>query len=89
MPNIICQAEINLDFEVFCGSCESGLCNNTTTRLSRSREYPQIVVDVCPYCIGEKNNEIEKLENDIDELKEEIERLNHKLNEYEEETQID
>lgn len=86
MPNIKCQTEVevDIDFEVFCGTCNNGLCNNTETRLSRTRSHPQIVVEVCQDCISEKDEEIENLKNEIEELKEEIIRLNNKIDEYEE-----
>lgn len=49
--------EFDIDFEVFCGRCGDGLCNNSSTRLSRNRGEPQVVVNPCQTCLTEERNE--------------------------------
>jgi uncharacterized Zn finger protein (UPF0148 family) len=61
----------NLDFEVFCG-----LCQQSDTRESRSRNYPQVTVEACHKCVSaardgaldECNRTISELESKIAEL---------------------
>jgi hypothetical protein len=38
-------------FEVFCGTCGAGLCNQSDTRKSRHRGENQVTVEVCEKCI--------------------------------------
>jgi RNase P subunit RPR2 len=67
---------ISLDFEVFCGTCGAGLCNQSNTRHSRSRSYAQVTVDVCENCLENARQEIRSdLENQIQELQDRIIRL--------------
>ena len=77
------SVDVEINFEVYCGTCGDGLCNNTSTRLSRNRQQLQIVVDVCENCISdlrnEKDKDIEVLESELEELKEKIAELNEQL----------
>ena len=68
------ETEIEIDFEVFCGTCGAGICGNTTTRESRRRGYAQVVVDVCDVCIKQKDDEIDELKDRISQLEEELEK---------------
>jgi len=64
---------ISLDFEVFCGTCGVGLCNQSNTRHSRSRCAAQVIVDVCENCLEVARQEIRNdLENQIQELQDKI-----------------
>ena len=74
MPSFKKDIEVEIDFEVFCRTCGAGLCGNTTTRYSRSRGEPQIVVDVCDVCIKQKDDEIDELKDRISQLEEELEK---------------
>lgn len=40
-----------LEFEVFCGTCGAGLCNQSDTRSSRQRRMPQVTVEPCTVCL--------------------------------------
>ena len=52
-----------IDFEVFCGTCGAGLCNQSDTRKSRSRGENQVTVEACEYCINQATNPLkEKIE---------------------------
>jgi hypothetical protein len=66
-----------INFEVFCGTCGAGLCNQSDTRKSRHRDHDQVTVDVCQDCVEKAkallNDRIEELECEIDDLKREIE----------------
>lgn len=79
------ETEIEIDFEVFCGTCGAGICGNTTTRESRRRGYPQVVVDVCDDCIKEKDNEINELQKEVSSLNTQIEELKERILELEKE----
>jgi hypothetical protein len=64
-----------VEFEVYCGTCGNGLCRESDTRKSRNRGENQVVVNVCPKCMKEKQEEIEDLQNQIDKLNETIQDL--------------
>jgi len=42
---------VSVEFEVYC-SCGEGLCLQSTTRNSRNRNVPQVVVEPCQKCIS-------------------------------------
>lgn len=42
--------EFSLEFEVYC-ECGEGLCLQSTTRSSRQRGMPQVVVRPCEKCL--------------------------------------
>jgi len=60
--------KIDIDFEVYCGTCGAGLCSESDTRQSRNRGYLQVTVNVCPDCMKEKDDEIKALKEQIEEL---------------------
>lgn len=86
MPSFKKDLEIEIDFEVFCGTCGAGICGNTTTRYSRSRGEPQIVVDVCEDCIKQKDDEINELQEEVSSLNTQIEELKERILELEKST---
>jgi hypothetical protein len=45
------DVEVDVDFEVFCARCGAGLCNQSDTRTSRNRKYPQVTVEPCERCL--------------------------------------
>jgi len=45
------DVEVDVDFEVFCARCGAGLCNQSDTRASRNRKYPQVTVEPCERCL--------------------------------------
>lgn len=67
------EIRASVDFEVFCGTCGEGLCNESTTRINRNRGYAQVEVNACPSCMKEKDKEIEILKHEIESLKLQIE----------------
>ena len=74
-----------VDFEVFCGTCGAGLCNQSDTRKSRQRGEDQVTVDACEKCVGEsydkgydkgaasRDEEIDNLVSQMQELQAELE----------------
>lgn len=66
MPNI------DVEFEVICGTCGKGLCLQSDVRYSRSRNTPQVIVAVCEDCI---DNATSPLKQTIEELKAYIKEL--------------
>lgn len=77
------ETEIEIDFEVFCGTCGAGICGNTTTRESRRRGHAQVVVDVCDDCIKKKDEDINELQEEVSSLNTEIEELKNRISELE------
>jgi hypothetical protein len=75
MPTFETTVEVNLDFEVYCGTCGMGLCMESSTRSSRNRNYPQVEVNACPTCFSKKEDEIDDLKSQIDELQKKIDEL--------------
>jgi len=67
--------KIDIDFEVYCGTCGAGLCGESDTRKSRNRGYLQVSVNVCPECMKEKDEEIKYLKSEIDALEDKIHKL--------------
>jgi hypothetical protein len=72
-----------VDFEVFCGSCGAGLCNQSDTRKSRNRGEDQLTVEPCEKCMNlsfekgsdSRDDEITDLFNQLKDLQAELERL--------------
>lgn len=61
-----------VDFEVFCGTCGAGLCNQSDTRQSRFRRENQLTVNACEPCINSATqpliDRISELENLLEDL---------------------
>ena len=57
---------LSVDFSVYCENCGHGLCS--VTKVNRDDVY----VEPCPVCMEEKQNEIDQLERQIEELEEKI-----------------
>lgn len=70
-------AQVDIDFEVFCGTCGAGLCNVSDTRFSGYRKFPQVTVEACEKCMenakdeGRKEAEAE-YEQQLSELRKEL-----------------
>jgi hypothetical protein len=66
----------DVEFEVFCGTCGAGLCNQSDTRKSRTRSENQVTVEVCQNCIEKAETplreRIEELEQLLEETREQI-----------------
>jgi hypothetical protein len=76
--NVEITTVVSVDFEVFCGTCGMGLCNQSNTRESRSRRYAQVAVDVCQNCLEEAREEIRReLEDQILELQNKLDKLGY------------
>ena len=81
MPSLPCEVE----FEAYCGQCGAGICGNVSTRTSRTRAVPQLVIEPCRRCIeaaaegatdaahASDRKEIDDLQATIDELRERLE----------------
>lgn len=67
--------DLEIDFEVFCGNCNAGLCMESTTRHSRNRRFPQVTVNLCPTCEKQLKDQISDLENEVSRLTTQIEAL--------------
>lgn len=70
--NVEVSATVDVDFEVYCGTCGAGLCGESDTRHSRNRGYLQVTVNACPNCMGAKDDEIKDLTYRIEELENEL-----------------
>lgn len=56
----------NIDFQVYCGICGSGCCNDTI--VDDRRNHVTITCSNCQRSFDDLNKQIEKLEEKIDEL---------------------
>jgi hypothetical protein len=69
----------DVEFEVFCGTCGEGLCNQSDTRKSHRRQENQVTVDVCPKCIEAATSplqeQVRELEQKLEEMQQELEGL--------------
>lgn len=64
--------EFEIDFEVYCNTCGTGLCNESETPRTRTRGMLSVRVNACPHCIGEKQDEIRALKKEIEELEDKL-----------------
>ncbi len=48
---------VAVDFEVFCGGCNAGLCNKTETSKTRTREMNAATVEPCARCLEDARKE--------------------------------
>lgn len=59
----------DIDFEVFCDECGTGLCSST--RIKGNNAY----VEPCPKCMAQKDYEIKELQDENDKLTDELYKL--------------
>lgn len=59
---------VDIDFEVYCGTCGAGLCNESDTTKSKNRNYLQVFVNACPDCMAAKDKKIDELNEIIENL---------------------
>lgn len=45
------SVDVDVDFEVFCGTCGAGLCNDTETGNTNRRRMPYVHVKPCGDCM--------------------------------------
>ena len=73
----------DVEFEVYCGTCDAGLCNQSDTRLSRRRGELQVTVEVCSSCLEKAEqplrDRIEELEEILKEEREKIDYLERQI----------
>ena len=48
---------LEMEFEVFCGSCGAGICGNCTEGTTKGRGMPYISVDPCQDCLDKAKEE--------------------------------
>jgi len=80
------DVDIDVEFEVVCGTCGTGLCGNTDTRVSYNRNMPQAVINACEVCMEnaaeERETEVSaKYEEDVDKLRDVIQFLETQIEE--------
>jgi len=76
---------ISVDFEVFCGTCGVGMCNESDTRSSRGRGYAQVTVNACDNCIeaareeirSDLEDQIQVLQDRVSELEDDLEKVDN------------
>lgn len=58
MPSFVAkvETEIDVDFEVFCGGCGAGICNNSTGGQTKQRGHPYVKVNPCEKCLAEASD---------------------------------
>lgn len=70
--------DTEIEFEVYCDTCGTGLCNDSTATIGRSRGVRQVRVKVCYNCMDKKDSEISDLKQEIESLEKTIEELNNR-----------
>jgi hypothetical protein len=65
MPDIRVKTEVDINVEVYCDTCGTGLCNVTKVD---SKHSDTLRVRACPTCMSEKDMEIDLLNKRIEEL---------------------
>lgn len=85
MPSFRVEVDhvVDYDFEVFCGTCGTGICDHADTRLSRSRSFPQLTVEVCKHCKQEWEEKIDDLNQRNDSLQDEVNSLCEQVDHWE------
>jgi predicted RNase H-like nuclease (RuvC/YqgF family) len=71
--------KIDIDFEVFCGTCGAGICSESDTRRSRGRGHLQVIVNACPSCMKQKDEEIKNLKDENSDLESKLYKLEQEL----------
>ena len=64
-----------LEFEVYC-SCGEGLCHQSSSRESRNRGMPQVVVEPCQKCLDDVRQE---LIDEMESYRQEVRQLSQEL----------
>jgi hypothetical protein len=64
-----------ISFEVFCGTCGAGLCNQSDSRKSRHRGEDQVTVEVCEKCIEAATSPLQERIEELEQLLEEAREL--------------
>jgi predicted RNase H-like nuclease (RuvC/YqgF family) len=83
MPSIEIDISQEVDFEVICKTCNSGLCNSTDVRYSRNRNVAQVLIECCGGCLSKKDDEIKELQHELEEKEGVISTLEDKITELE------
>lgn len=79
MPSFNVDANIDVEFEVYCGTCGAGLCGQSDAR--EGRRGPRVDVEACEKCT--KAAREEGAEDAWDEANTEIETLKERIAEFE------
>ena len=70
--NVSVETTVDVDFEVYCGTCGAGLCNESDVSRSNRRGFA-VTVNDCPNCMQVKQDEIDELLEKIEQLESKIE----------------
>lgn len=68
--------EFTLQFEVYCGKCGAGLCNNSTTE--ERRGIYRVTIDPCEHCLEEAKSDgdgegYERCKKEVEDSEDKIE----------------
>lgn len=72
MPTIQVVAEIEADFEVFCGICGAGVCGDTIVKKHLQNNHITVACSDCKKHIDELENKVYDLECQIFQFKQDI-----------------
>ncbi len=73
------QHDVDVEFEVFCGDCGAGLCQNAETRHSYNRRANQVTVTMCDKCKGRMQDEIDELKAQVADLTDTVDSMKEDL----------
>jgi hypothetical protein len=60
MPTLDYDTTVEVEFEVFCGSCNADLCFQSSFRKSYNRGEDQLMVESCKECLEKAHEEGQK-----------------------------
>ncbi len=91
MPSFQIQETVTIeaDFEVYCGTCGEGLCNQSSAGKTNRRGYPYVTVDACSKCLerardegaDSRSDEVSRLKDEITDLRRQLEDTLRELDE--------
>lgn len=80
------DAEVDIDFEIYCGRCGAGICANGSTKKTYRRAANRLDIDPCEKCEKEIENDrdyykelLEKQQEFTKQLEDEIKDLSQQL----------
>ena len=68
--------DTEIEFEVYCDTCGTGMNHDSNTRISNG--VKELWITVCSNCIDKKDSEISNLKSEIESLEKVIEELNNR-----------
>ncbi len=82
MPTAREKVDVEIEFEMWCEICGSGICATTIYKKNSTNEF----TTYCPDCVKDserKDKEIQRLEEEVEELKQDVKTLERRVEDLE------